>query len=63
MPAKDAREFAAAVTMLLRDNVKAKVLGQNARLFVEENYSWEAKLKRLDDLLEDRPNSAVASLA
>jgi hypothetical protein len=51
--AASAPEFASAVTQCLTGESAAN-LGLRARKFVVEHYSWSAKLKALDLLLDER---------
>jgi sugar transferase (PEP-CTERM/EpsH1 system associated) len=44
-------EFAAVAIELLRDPQRRHDIARNARLMVEEKYSWEGRLQVLDDLL------------
>jgi glycosyltransferase involved in cell wall biosynthesis len=44
--------FAEAIISLLKDPDRASELGRSARQFAEQTYSWEANLRRLDELLE-----------
>jgi glycosyltransferase involved in cell wall biosynthesis len=37
---EDAREFAAALDLILSDRALAETLGKNGRVFFEQNYSW-----------------------
>ena len=51
LSALDAREFAAAVVGLLRDRQMADQIGQAARQFVEQHYSWEGNLRQLEEII------------
>lgn len=51
--ASDAPSFTEAVMTLLRDAERAKQTGNLARATVEENFSWEKNLTKLDVLLAD----------
>ena len=51
LSALDAREFAAAVVGLLRDRKMADQIGQAARQFVEQHYSWEGNLRQLEEII------------
>lgn len=44
-------EFATAVTCVLHDHRMARTLGENARTRVEQQYSWDACIRPLEDLL------------
>ncbi|WP_458012101.1 glycosyltransferase family 4 protein [Candidatus Solincola sp.] len=50
---RDEREFAAAVERLLRNPKEAETMGERARKWVEENFTWEACGERLEKCLED----------
>ena len=45
--ARNDREFAGKVVELLKDEKERRRIGNNARKFVEENYSWEKQSKML----------------
>ncbi|GKT11011.1 TIGR03087 family PEP-CTERM/XrtA system glycosyltransferase [Desulforhabdus sp. TSK] len=49
--AGDAPSFADAVVDLLGNKARAAELGRQARLFVEEHFSWPRNLSLLDDML------------
>jgi glycosyltransferase involved in cell wall biosynthesis len=48
----DPVEFAKAVTDLLDNKVLRNRLGENARITIEKNYSWQQKTSQLEDLFE-----------
>ena len=50
--ADGAAEMAQAVIDLLGDPARQRVLGQNARAYVERAHSWGAHLQRLDEIIE-----------
>jgi sugar transferase (PEP-CTERM/EpsH1 system associated) len=45
-------EFATKICSLLKDKSQRKLLGKNARKFVEKNYNWEKNLQKLDKILQ-----------
>ena len=51
--ADDAEAFTAAVLDLLNDQDKALSLGQSAREFVLENWTWEAHFDKLESAFYD----------
>jgi glycosyltransferase involved in cell wall biosynthesis len=51
MAGKRSAEFAAAVVGLLRDRKMADQIGQTARQFVEQHYSWDGNLRRLEEIM------------
>jgi len=51
--ATDAQDFAARVLELLDSAPRAAQVGAGARRCVEQNYSWDANLRPLDELLAD----------
>ncbi|MHC4271739.1 MAG: TIGR03087 family PEP-CTERM/XrtA system glycosyltransferase [Planctomycetota bacterium] len=49
-------EFAAKICSLLKDKSQRKLLGKNARKFVEKNYNWDKNLQKLEKILQaNRP--------
>ena len=44
-------DFARSVLMLLKDPQLRKTIADNARQFVQENFSWDKNLSRLDELI------------
>ncbi|MBB5346992.1 TIGR03087 family PEP-CTERM/XrtA system glycosyltransferase [Desulfoprunum benzoelyticum] len=50
--ADGAAAMARAVVDLLRDPVRQRAIGQNARAYVERAHSWDAHLKRLDEVIQ-----------
>lgn len=51
LAADNPQEFSAKVIMLLEDGNLRKKLGENARKYVEENYSWEQNISKFDEIL------------
>lgn len=51
--ADSAEEFVEQVFNVLNNNKMAKALGQQARAFVKEKYSWENQVKKLMNLFEE----------
>ncbi|MBV1901596.1 MAG: TIGR03087 family PEP-CTERM/XrtA system glycosyltransferase [Kordiimonadaceae bacterium] len=49
----DAAAFADAVLTVLRDKATGERLGQAARTFVEENFTWGASYQQLDGLIDE----------
>ncbi|MGH8275441.1 MAG: glycosyltransferase, partial [Steroidobacteraceae bacterium] len=49
--------FAAATVELLRDAGRAAQIGRNARLCVEQGYSWATSLRGLDETFAIRPTA------
>jgi glycosyltransferase involved in cell wall biosynthesis len=49
---EDADEFALALDMLVRDERLARVLGENGRRYVAEDYGWDAVLRRYRGLID-----------
>jgi glycosyltransferase involved in cell wall biosynthesis len=45
------QEFAAGVVRLLRDHEFRKDMARRARLSAETYYTWEAQMKRLDEVI------------
>ncbi len=55
--ADDAKEFARAITLLMRDRERARELGRNARKLAEEKYDWEKLIPRFEELyLKNKTN-------
>lgn len=52
----DPNKFANFVVQLLNDNILREQLGKNARLLIEESYSWENCEKKLNDLFNSLVN-------
>jgi len=52
IPNDDVEAFAAAILRLLADPQRARELGRNARLQVEEFFVWEAAVQRLEQIYE-----------
>ena len=50
--ADDPKEFAESVITLLQDDELRNKIGNNARRFVEKNYSWKKLTKKLEQFLE-----------
>jgi glycosyltransferase involved in cell wall biosynthesis len=46
----DAREFGAALTLLLADSRLSKILGENGFAYVQENYSWPGVMGKYEQL-------------
>ena len=44
-------DFARSVLMLLKDPQLRKTIADNARQFVQDNFSWDKNLSRLDALI------------
>jgi glycosyltransferase involved in cell wall biosynthesis len=44
-------DFARAVLMLLKDSQLRKTIADNARQFVQDNFSWDKNLSKLDELI------------
>ena len=44
-------DFARSVLMLLKDPQLRKTIADNARQFVQENFSWDKSLSKLDELI------------
>ena len=57
--AESTRDFAAAIIELLHERQRACLLGQEARRFAEQHFSWDAKLRDLGVLLELDAAAAV----
>ena len=51
MAGKRSAEYAAAVVGSLRDRQMADQIGQAARQFVEQHYSWEGNLRQLEEII------------
>jgi glycosyltransferase involved in cell wall biosynthesis len=51
--ARNDREFAEKVVELLKDEKERRRIGNNARKFVEENYSWEKQSKMLYNVFKE----------
>lgn len=59
----DPEDFAAAVTLVLEDDVLARRLGANARATVEEQYSWTGIGKRMRAVYEQIETSPEHTIA
>jgi glycosyltransferase involved in cell wall biosynthesis len=51
--ADSAEKFVEQVFNVLKNNEMAKELGEQARAFVKEEYSWENQVKKLMNLFEE----------
>ncbi len=48
--ADDARDFAHAIAMLMRDREKARAVGENARKLAEEKYDWKKLIPQFETI-------------
>jgi sugar transferase (PEP-CTERM/EpsH1 system associated) len=51
--ADDPESFATATTRLLNDPVLREMIARNARRFIEEHFSWEGNLNKLERLMSE----------
>lgn len=54
MVADSAEEFIRAINQLLTDEKLRKKISENGKTFVQENFSWEYSVKKLENLLTGR---------
>ena len=50
--ADNSNEFKNNVLKLVKDERLRENIGNNARVFVEENYSWDNSMKKMDEIIK-----------